>query len=296
VPRLLPDLPGVTHRFVALDGGLRLHVAEAGGDGRGAHPPVVLLHGWPQHWWCFRHVIGPLAAAGRRVVAPDLRGFGWSDAPDGPYAKEQLAGDVLALLDALGLDRVDLAGHDWGGWIGMLVGLRAAHRVRRLVALAIATPWPVRHPGALRHAWRFAYQPAVGAPGLGPALVARTPLVATLLRAGAADPERRGRDDVDPYVAALREPARARASSALYRTFLRRELPAVLAGRYTAGRRLAVPTLLMLGSRDPVVRPDLVDTAHEHADDLTTELVADAGHWLPEEQPALVADRILGAV
>ncbi len=87
-----PELEGVAHREVKA-GGLRVHVAEAGsGD------PVVLLHGWPQHWYEWRHVI-PLLAGERRVICPDLRGFGWTDAPDGPVDAETFATDTVALLD-----------------------------------------------------------------------------------------------------------------------------------------------------------------------------------------------------
>src|SRR5688500_7961534 len=103
MPVAIPDLPGVTHRTVDVDG-LAVHVAEAG-EG----PPLVLLHGWPQHWWCWRHVV-PLLADSYRLVMPDLRGHGWTEAPSGGYDKEQLATDLLGTLDVLGLDEVGLVG------------------------------------------------------------------------------------------------------------------------------------------------------------------------------------------
>ena len=118
----MPEIPGVevAHDFVDA-GGLRMHVASAGpADAE----PLVLLHGWPQHWYAWRRLIGPLSQR-YRVIAPDLRGFGWTDAPSGGYEKRELAADVVALLDALGLDRVRLAGHDWGGFVGFLLCLEA---------------------------------------------------------------------------------------------------------------------------------------------------------------------------
>src|SRR5947208_512585 len=119
----MPELPGVSHSFHEVRG-VRLHVAEAG-EGE----PLVLLHGWPENWWCWRKIIGPLAESGYRVVAPDMRGYGWSDpAPDG-YDKESLERDLIALLDALGLDRVQLIGHDWGGWVGFLACLNHPERI-----------------------------------------------------------------------------------------------------------------------------------------------------------------------
>jgi pimeloyl-ACP methyl ester carboxylesterase len=111
----LPHVDGVTHRWVEARG-LRFHVAEAGaGD-----DAVLLLHGWPQHWYEWRHLMPDLADR-HRVIAPDLRGFGWSDAPSSGYLKEEMGQDVLAILDALELERVKLVGHDWGGWIGFIL-------------------------------------------------------------------------------------------------------------------------------------------------------------------------------
>ena len=135
----LPQLDGVTHRTVAARG-LRFHVAEAG-----AGEPIVLLHGWPQHWWMWRHVV-PLLAPHARLVMIDLRGFGWSDAPPGGYDKQTMADDVLAVLDALGLRRVCLVGHDWGAWIGFLACVAAPERFAAF--LALGAPRPLGRPAA----------------------------------------------------------------------------------------------------------------------------------------------------
>jgi pimeloyl-ACP methyl ester carboxylesterase len=75
---------------------------------------VLLLHGWPQHWWSWRELM-PLLADRYRLLAMDLRGFGWSEATPRGYRKNELAEDVIGVLDALGIDRVNLVGHDWGG-------------------------------------------------------------------------------------------------------------------------------------------------------------------------------------
>jgi pimeloyl-ACP methyl ester carboxylesterase len=98
--------------------GIQFHIAEAGQGER-----FLLLHGWSQHWYMWRHLFAPLATH-YRVLYPGLRGFDWSDAPTSGYEKEQLATDLLTLLDTLGLDRVRLMGHDWGGWVGFLLCLR----------------------------------------------------------------------------------------------------------------------------------------------------------------------------
>ena len=92
----MPPVPGVEHRDVAVNG-VRLHVAEAG-----VGPPLILLHGWPQHWWCWRRLMLRLAED-YRVLAPDLRGWGWSEAPRDNYAKDTFAADILTLMAAEGL-------------------------------------------------------------------------------------------------------------------------------------------------------------------------------------------------
>src|SRR4051794_41485721 len=107
IPTDIPPVAGVTPRFVDVRG-TRIHVAEAG-DG----PPLLLLHGWPQHWWCWRYLIGPLAQRYRGPV-PHLPGWGLSDAPDGAYDKAAFAADVLALPDAEGIARTAIVTRDLG--------------------------------------------------------------------------------------------------------------------------------------------------------------------------------------
>jgi pimeloyl-ACP methyl ester carboxylesterase len=119
-----PHVDGVTHRQVRARG-IDFHVAEAGSG----NDVVLCLHGWPQHWYEWRHLM-PALADRHRVLALDLRGFGWSDAPRDGYEKENMATDVLAVLDALGRERVKLVGHDWGGWIAFLLCLRARAAVQ----------------------------------------------------------------------------------------------------------------------------------------------------------------------
>src|SRR5829696_5001203 len=143
----MPDVEEVTHRYVQIDG-VEVHVAEAGSG-----PPLVLLHGWPQNWYCWRRV-APLVMHRYRVIMPDLRGHGWSSAPNGGYDKDQLATDVLRTADQLGLDEFGLVGHDWGGWTGFLASLREPDRVTGLLALGIPPPFQRLTPAALLQAWR----------------------------------------------------------------------------------------------------------------------------------------------
>jgi pimeloyl-ACP methyl ester carboxylesterase len=279
-------VPGVAveHRLVALPDGTRLHVAEAG-DG----PALVLVHGWPQHWWSWRRVL-PALAQERRVICVDLRGLGWSDAPPGAYAKEQWAADLVALLDALDLDAADLAGHDWGGLVALLAALRAPARVRTVAALSILHPWPRPGAGGPRAlAIATAYQLPLATPLAGPRLLRSLPgLVRELIRRASHPDHRWSDDELDVYAEVLRAPERARASSAIYRTFLLREAGALAAGRYR-DRRLAMPALMLTGDADPVVGPAFLEGLQRHASArVHTEVVARAGHFPPEERPEAV--------
>src|SRR3954465_6668931 len=133
----MPQLPGVEHRSAGV-GGLTFHYAEAGDP---AGPKGVLQHGWPQHWWMWRHLIGPLADAGHPVITPDLRGSGWSDKPKGDYRKDALMRDLLGLLDVLEIERVRWVGHEWGAYVGLLAALRPPERIERCVLLSVPHPW-----------------------------------------------------------------------------------------------------------------------------------------------------------
>ena len=274
-----PEVPGVEHRFVDA-GGLRTHVAEAG-EGE----PIVMLHGWPQHWYLWRRVI-PLLAPHARVICPDLRGFGWTDVPTTGYSAHTMAGDVLALVDALGLQRVGLVGHDWGGWIGFLLCLDRPERITRFVALGVVPPWPSRDARTLLHIWRIGYQIPLSLPYVGRAAVDRGLARLTLRRGGPFREE-----ELEAFGRRLRGD-RARATESLYRNFLLRDAPAVAAGRY-AGRPLEVPTLLVVGQHDPVVPVRLVHDQAARVDLLDVEIVAGAAHFIVDESPELVSDRVL---
>jgi pimeloyl-ACP methyl ester carboxylesterase len=279
VPVEMPELNGVTHREVTVRG-VRLHVAQAGSG-----PPLVLLHGWPQHWWSWRRMIGPLAER-YTVIAPDLRGWGWSQAPAGDYAKADFAADIVALLDHEGYDRVRLIGHDWGGYTSFLLVLEHPDRFERMVALDIPPPWPSRpHAGLLGAPLVLSYQYVLASPA-GPAVLERAPgFVRWLIRTGSGRRTNWTRAELDLYAEVLREPARARASAACYRTFLTRELPRDLRGRYDGGQ-LRVPTLLLMGGDSALRRI----SNPRPGPNLDVRVVPRAGHFLPEEAPGPVLD------
>src|SRR3954470_7402763 len=241
----LPALDGVTHAEYDLPTGVRMHVAEAGPPDS---PPVLCLHGWPQHWWMWRGVI-PLLADSHRLVCPDLRGFGWSGWPDdGDFRKQRFADDAVGLLDLLGLDRVHVLGHDWGAWTALLLGIGSPERVRSLIACSIVHPWQP-HSVALRNAWRFLYQVPLATPWLGERLVRTDTFITRVIRSGWGDRSTWDGEAAGRFEAVLHEPSRARASHLVYRTFLQSELGRA-AGNGFAGARFAMPARLVIGEHD----------------------------------------------
>ena len=276
----MPQVPGVDHSHHDLATGVRMHVATAGPPDA---PPVLCLHGWPQHGWSWRDVIAELGDF--RVLAPDLRGFGWSGPPaDDDFVKERLADDAIALLDALGLDRVRLVGHDWGGWVAMLAALRAPERFSSVLAMSIASPWVPAMTG-LRNLWRLSYIPPIATPVVGERLVRDGAFPRRVLELGRRDGRAWTDEEIETYLSVLRQPQAAHASSKLYRDLLLREAPKNLMGAFR-GRRFELPARLLHGRRDPLGR-DLVQGFKGEV-----EIVDGAGHFLPEEKPALVAQRI----
>lgn len=278
-----PHVDGVTHHRVRARG-LEFHYAEAGAG----EDVVLCLHGWPQHWYEWRHLM-PALADRHRVIALDLRGFGWSEAPPDGYEKENLADDVLAVLDELGIERVKLVGHDWGGWIGFLLGLRAPERIERYLALNILPPWTSMRTMA-PHLWRFWYQWLISSPAVGYRLHRSGKFIPKVLAGGSVRREAWDDATLHAFSDTFMEPARARAAVQMYRVFSLREVPALARGRY-ADAHLSVPTRLLFGTGDAALRPETLTGYESHTDDMEVELVDDCGHFIADEMPDLVAER-----
>ncbi|HEX5910983.1 MAG TPA: alpha/beta hydrolase [Thermoleophilaceae bacterium] len=286
-----PDVPGARHTTVSVAtadaGAIDLHVLEAGEPGK---PPVLLLHGYPQHAWCWRHVI-PLLAPHHRLIAPDLRGFGWSDCPEGGYDPVTFAADAVALLDALEIEQADVVGHDWGGSTAFALALTAPERVRRMVILNTIAPWVRRSPRLIAQARRSWYTVAMAL--VGDVVLRRRPqMVAENIRKDAVHPSGMTEEDAMAYALRLGEPARARASKLLYRTYLKTAVGRA-PGPDLSERRLTQPTRFLFGVHDAYVAPVTLEGVEEHGDDLTLEMVEDSGHFIAEEKPELVARRAL---
>jgi pimeloyl-ACP methyl ester carboxylesterase len=259
---------------------VRFHVTEAGpADGR----PVLALHGWPQHHWEYRDLLAD-PPPGMRIIAPDLPGYGWSGPAPHKWAKEDVASDVLALLDALGLDRVLLVAHDWGAYAGYRMVLRAPERFDGYLAMNMSHPWQ-KPSTVLPHLWRLAYQVPLATVGVW--LQQHTKYVEkVILGIGSdMDPETRRM-----FADRFRDPVCARAGRDTYRTFLMREIPH--SARNPETRRATVPIRVLFGERDAAVSRSMVSPESANADDYTLE-TADATHFIVDERPDLVRAKLI---
>ncbi|MGH1572620.1 alpha/beta fold hydrolase [Methylobacterium sp. P31] len=275
------NVAGVSFRRVTLPE-VSLNVAEAG---PASGPPTLLLHGFPEFWYGWRHQIGPLAEAGLRVIVPDQLGYGLSDKPPGidAYHLDRLAGDVLALADAYGFSTVRLVGHDWGGLVAWWVASRHPERIDRLAILnaphpAIVGAYMRHHPGQ----WlRSAYVGLFQLPGLPERLLTadrcRTlrRALTTTSRPGAFAPA-----EIDRYVEAWLQPGAMTAMLNWYRALVR--LP-----RATPPR-VRVPTLILWGRQDTALQPGLAEASLAFCDDGRIQWYERASHWLAHEEPAAV--------
>jgi pimeloyl-ACP methyl ester carboxylesterase len=236
----------------------------------------------------WRDLVGPLAEH-YRVIAPDLRGHGWSEKPQASYRKDELMRDVLALLDQLGIERTRWIGHDWGAYVGLLASLRHPERIEQFVCLSFPHPWQTSRsiPRTISSGW---YQLVLAAPLLGKLAIGRLGMPRVALQQGRAKGSYT-EEELDTYTDVLKQPDATEASMRMYRHFLLHEAATFASGAFKE-ERLQVPTRWIVGEKDSV-------SGHsdggfrDHADDMTLEKVAGVGHFLPEEVPELLRERVL---
>lgn len=263
--------------------GLSLHCVMAGQG-----PLVVLLHGFPEFWYGWRHQIAPLAEAGLRVVAVDMRGYNLSSKPSGidPYRVSELAGDVGELVKQLGATTCRLVGHDWGGIAAWFTAMIHPAMIERLVVMSCPHPVPfareLQKPPQRR---RSSYMARMQVPWL-PELFLRAMRFRYLrraLRLLSSNPEAFSSADIDRYVEAWRQPGALRAMLNYYRALRkwRGENRALV-------RRIDSPTLLIRGQRDPVFVPAVFEGFREWVPDLRTETILDASHFVQADAPERV--------
>ena len=253
---------------------------------------MILLHGFPEFWYGWRHQIPALAAAGLKVVAPDLRGYNLSDKPRrvSDYGMDRLVGDVLALVRQVAgsSGRAAVVGHDWGGIIAWRLAMQHPEVVDRLVILNAPHPAAYlrelrRSPAQLMKSWyAFFFQ----LPWLPEALV-RFDDFALLRRGFRLDPSRPSaftRADVARYVEAFSRPGALTAAINYYRAAFR-EGPGAMAA---AVRRIDVPTLVIWGDGDRYLASELASDLGQWVTHCRVERVPAASHWVQHDEPEVV--------
>jgi len=277
--------PGFEHAYIATNG-VTLHVVRAGPpDG----PLVVLLHGFPELWYAWRHYIQALAAAGYRVLAPDQRGYNLSDKPlrVKDYDLDALALDVVGLVEAEGRKKAFVAGHDWGAAVTWWLAMKHPERVERAAAINVPHPAVLQRAlfqGDLRQIKRSWYMFLFQLPWLPERAFAQDGGRRQFARIAAIGrPDAFGPDDEPIYRAAWRQPEAPRAMLDWYRAALRRALrPGIEAGRIT------VPMQIVWGVQDELLSPGLVSPSLELCDDGQVCWLERATHWSLHEERAEV--------
>ena len=277
------EAPTTESRTIAANG-LSLHARVAGPvDG----PLLLLLHGFPEtsHGW--RHQVAPLADAGFRVVAPDQRGVGLSSKPGGvaSYRLDVLAADVVALVRALGRERAQVVGHDWGGSVAWYLAEHHADVVERVAILdaphpAVFATYLMRHPSQVGKSWYMAF---FQLPWLPEALLQARDFewlaqaLTTTSRPGAFSAA-----DIAIYRRAWAEPGALTAMLNAYRAL----------GQGTRLPRrpgpVTIPVRLLWGDRDAALEPGLADASMAHCSAGELFHFPEATHWLQHEEPERV--------
>lgn len=248
---------------IAKVNGINMHYASMG-EG----PPVLLLHGFPDTHHIWRHQIPALAAAGMRVIAPDLRGYGQTDAPSstGAYALESLCADVLALMESLGIGKAAIVGHDWGGLIGWQLCMNVPQRIERFVAMSTGHPSAIAHAGMAQQ-MRFWYVLGFLMP-----VVAEHAIKANdwfFLRQLT-----RSKEQLALWRAALEPEGRLTAALNYYRANLK-------LGSQRRWRPVEVPVMGIWSDRDPALgEKQMLDSAAQCRAGWRYERLDGAGHWM----------------
>ncbi|HEX6748534.1 MAG TPA: alpha/beta hydrolase [Longimicrobium sp.] len=266
---------------------VRLHWVEQG-DG----PLVVLLHGFPEFWWGWRRQIPALAAAGFRVVAPDMRGYNLSAKPRGAssYRVSILLEDVAALVRHLGAERAHLTGHDWGGVVAWHAAMRRPEIVGRLAIINAPHPTifarEMRRPRQFLRAW---YAMAIQLPALPEAAIRAGNFRALeRLFRGTATPGAFSDEDIARYKEALRRPGALTAALNYYRAY-RSSLVRRMGTKKKRPRRIVEsPTLVIWGEKDRALDLHNLDGLERYVPDLRVERLPHASHWVMADDPERV--------
>ena len=290
----VPIVSAVMHATLArMEGyveanGVRFHYVEAG-EG----PLLLLLHGFPEFSYSWRHQIPPLAEQ-FHVVAADLRGYNETAKPRTGYDLRTLVDDTTSLARALGYDRFFLAGHDWGGVIAWATAARHPEAVERLVVLNAPHPTALArelrsNPSQMRRSWYMAF---FQVPGLPEWRIRSNDfaILEKILREQMVHPERMTDEDLERYKDAMRRPRAVECALEYYRTAFR---AALRDGFAVHDMRVDVPTQVIWGERDRALGVELLEGLGQWVPDLRVDRIPTASHWVQQDEPELVTELML---
>lgn len=269
---------------------LSLRVARAGGGDR----LLVMLHGFPESWYSWRHQLREFAPS-FDCAAPEMRGYGASDKPRGVknYRVEKLVGDVAGLIEALGHKRAVVIGHDWGGAVAWATAMIRPDVVDRLCVMNCPHPAKFRaniraNPRQMLRSWYILF---FQIPLLADTLLwaRHSALVARMIRSSAYNKSAFTADDLMQFRETFREPYAATAAINYYRALMRRDFLGTSPPNHWMTRKIAAPTLLIWGEHDVALGKELTFGMDEFfTGPFAIKYLADAGHWVQQEQPAQV--------
>jgi pimeloyl-ACP methyl ester carboxylesterase len=266
-------------------GEVTLHYVEVG-----TGPLVLLLHGFPELWYSWRHQLAALDGAGLHAVAPDLRGYNLSSKPPAvaDYGLERLVRDVEDLVRFFGAERAALVGHDWGGAIAWATAMTNPALVERLAV--VNAPHPVRFeqglrsPAQLARSWYVLFFQAPWLPELAGRALDHAWGRRALRRAGFSG------EEIERYVESWSRPGAATAALNYYRALARRS---PLGLRRLLRRRTECPVLVIWGEDDPYLGGELAEPSAGWCEDVRVERIPEAGHWAQCTEPERVNELLV---
>ncbi|MBV9829163.1 MAG: alpha/beta fold hydrolase [Alphaproteobacteria bacterium] len=286
--RAVLGLEGFEHRFETIDG-IRLHYVTGGKSDGGV---VLLLAGFPESWYAWRKIM-PLLGDRFRIIAPDLPGQGDSDRPESGYDTQTIAQRIHALMGQLGESQYFLAGHDVGAWVAYPYAALFGQEIRRLVLMDAGIPGitlPDALPSRPDRAWRTWHFAFHVIPDLPEILITgkERDYLDWFLRRKAANPDAFSDEDLDEYLRVFTRPGGLRAGLAYYRAA---SISARQNQELKARGPLAMPVLALGADQGSIA--DMAGPLKDVADEVQGRTVSRCGHFLPEEQPDVIAKELV---
>ena len=285
-------MTAITHGYANVNG-IRLHYAETGGGDN----LVLLLHGFPEFWYSWKH---QLRALGEHfhVVAPDMRGYNLSDKPARveDYKLDRLAADVIGLIDHFGAKQAAIVGHDWGASVAWVVAQKYPERVSKLAVMQVPPAAVWRENISLKQMMRSWYMFFFQIPRLPEWLMSQQDLRA-IERSFTNKVIRKNsfsKEDIERYKEAARQPGALTGALNYYRANILGRLFASKRAATGNESRIRVPTLFIFAEQDFAILPSMIRGTEKYIDGYYRELrIPDSGHWVQNEAPEEVNAALL---